>query len=296
MTRDSRRKRRNEGENQPSPRIDQKKPPFWKAIIIQFLRRTSSFLETAAVQLETATPETAEEKRRFSWWERFLNQVRLFLPSSVSNNLSDLVLIGILAVIILGISWTGWNFLAGKPAEVATLPPVEDVSTPTVTATPETPTVEVTPTPEATPKAEPEPIPTPEVEPEPTPTPTLEVEPEPIPTPEAEPEPTPTPEPVIELTPEQALIVTIQNQVGEISNSFSVNLIKSIQANFRTNDLTIWVNDAWDTLEKSQQNKLAQEILQLSRQLDFTHLEIFDSQNQLIARSPSVGNTIIIFK
>ncbi|HLO84001.1 MAG TPA: hypothetical protein VK203_03155 [Nostocaceae cyanobacterium] len=321
MTRDNERRRRSGKRNQPSPKSYQKKPPFWKEIMIQVLRGTSGILENAAVKLETETPSTAKNTPGLRGWGKFLNQVRLFLPSSVSNSLSDTVLTGILAIFAVGIVGISSFFWTGKPAEIATLPPVEEVPTPTptVTASPESlPVVEVTPTPQA--KVTPSPIPDVTVTPEPTSKSTQETTPEttPIPTQEPQPKTTPTPTqettpeltststqetqpepiptPVIELTPEEALIAEIQNQVVEISDRISVNLIKSIQANFRTSDLIINISDAWYTLEKSQQDKLSREILQRSQQLDFTHLELFDSQNRLIARSPVVGNEMVIYK
>ncbi|MDB9327523.1 hypothetical protein PN435_15375, partial [Nodularia spumigena CS-590/02] len=88
----------------------------------------------------------------------------------------------------------------------------------------------------------------------------------------------------------------IENQVAEISDRFASGLIQSIQANFRTSNLTIKINDDWYSLPESEQNQLAAEILQRSQELDFTHLEIIDSQDNLIARNPVVGNQMIIFQ
>ena len=73
-------------------------------------------------------------------------------------------------------------------------------------------------------------------------------------------------------------------------------LIKPLQANFRTSDLTVKISDIWYNLEKSQQDKLAAEILQRSQELNFIHLKVVDSQEKVIARSPVVGNEMIIFK
>ncbi len=98
------------------------------------------------------------------------------------------------------------------------------------------------------------------------------------------------------MTPEQTLIAAIENQVAEISDRFASGLIKSIQANFRTSNLTLKISADWYTLEESQQDKLAAEILQRSQELDFTHLEIIDSQNKLVARNPVVGTEMVIFK
>lgn len=107
------------------------------------------------------------------------------------------------------------------------------------------------------------------------------------------------------LTPEETLIAAIQNQVGEISfnskedksgNQTFSEIIESIKANFLNSNLTIKINNEWYSLEKSQQDNLAAQILQRSQELDFTHLEITDLQGKLIARNPVVGNNMIIFK
>ena len=233
----------------PSPQV-----PLWKVKIIQIIRGTIGILETAVVKLETPVLPGSEETPRF-WqglviqWNRFLRQVRLFLPSNVSNNLSDAVLSGILAMITVAVIWSTVSIFMQNQTEVATVPPVAEVPAPI-----------------------PQPIPTPEVIPEPQPI------------------------PILKLTPEETLIAAIKNQVAEISDRFASGLIQSIQANFRTSNLTVKINDDWYTLPESEQKQLAGEILQRSQELDFTHLEIIDSQDKLIARNPVVGNEIIIFR
>ncbi|MFO5526492.1 MAG: hypothetical protein ACLBM1_01420 [Cuspidothrix sp.] len=281
MSGNKRRQPRNEPTSQPPPTPYQKNQPIWKTAIIQILRGTIGILETTVVKLETETPADSQQKNGFfSSWDRFLRTFRLFLPSSISNNLSDRVLTGIFAVLfVVTIGITTFTFIP-KSVEIATVPPVEEVTTPS-------------------PVVEPEPTPTPVIEPEPTPTPV--VEPEPTPTPVVEPEPTPTP--VVELTPEESLLAAIENQFAEISiavkskdkQNMISQLIKPIEANFRTSDLKIKIKDIWYNLEKYQQDKLAADILQRSQELNFTHLEVVDSQDKLIARSPVIGNQMIIF-
>jgi hypothetical protein len=95
------------------------------------------------------------------------------------------------------------------------------------------------------------------------------------------------------LTPEEALIATIQNQVAEISDS---QIIESIQANFLNSNLTIKISNDWYSLEKTQQDKLAADILQRSQELDFNHLEITDLKGKLLARNPVIGTEMIVFK
>jgi hypothetical protein len=282
MSGDQRRKPRNE----PAPTLYQKNQPIWKTAIIQVLRGTIGVLETTVVKLETETPADTQKKTNFlSRWDGFLRTFRLFLPSNISNNVSDTVLTGIFAVIfVVTIGITTFMFIP-KSVEVATVPPVEEVI----------PLKSV---------IEPEviPPPTPVIEPEVIPTPTPVVEPEVIPTPVIETETTPTP--VVELTPEQALLAAIENQFSDITiavknmkdKNIISQLIKPLQANFRTSDLTVKISDIWYNLEKSQQDKLAADILRRSQELNFVHLELVDFQEKIIARSPVVGNKMIIFK
>ncbi|MCW5316235.1 hypothetical protein GTQ43_21175 [Nostoc sp. KVJ3] len=277
MSQDNQSKPTDEPVNQLPQKPYQRVQPIWKAKIIQLLRGTIGVLEVTVDKLETAPPPGTEEKPDFFQqlqlrWGGLLKTIRLFLPSNLSTKLSDTALTGIVAGIAVILVWTTTTVFTGKPTEIATVPPVEEVPAPTPT---------ITTSPEA---VLPEPQPPEEITLPPEP----ELKPEPI--------PTPTPTPVIELTPEQALIAAIENQVAEISDRIASGLIKSIQANFRTSNLTVKISDDWYTLNESQQDKLAAEILQRSQELDFTHLEITDSQNRLIARNPVVGTEIVIFK
>ncbi|NEU84089.1 hypothetical protein [Nostoc sp. UIC 10630] len=279
MSQDNQSKPTDEQVNQPPQKPYQRVQPFWKAKIIQVLRGTIGVLETTVDKLETAPPPGTKETPGFFQqlqlrWGGLLRTIRLFLPSNLSTKLSDTALTGIVTGIAVILVWTTTTVFTGKPTEIATVPPVEEVPAPTPTIT--TPPESVVPEPQ--PPQPPEEITPPEPEPEPIPT------------------PTPTPTPAIELTPEQALIVAIENQVAEISDRIASGLIKSIQANFRTSNLTVKISDDWYTLKESQQDKLAAEILQRSQELDFTHLEIIDSQDHLIARNPVVGTEMVIFK
>ena len=290
MSQDNQSKPTDEQITQPPQKPYQRVQPFWKAKIIQLLQGTIGVLEVTVEKLETAPPPGTEEKPGFFQqlqlrWGGLLRTIRLFLPSNLSTKLSDTALTGIVTGIAVILVWATTTVFTGKPTEIATVPPVEEVPIPTPTIT--TPPESVAPEPQPPEKI----TPPPEVQITP---PTPEPEPEPIPTPT--PTPTLTPTPIIELTPEQALIAAIENQVAEISDRIASGLIKSIQANFRTSNLTVKITNDWYTLNESQQDKLAAEILQRSQELDFTHLEIIDSQNTLIARNPVVGTEIVIFK
>ncbi|MGI2906859.1 hypothetical protein [Tolypothrix sp. VBCCA 56010] len=277
---------RNKPERQPtSPRQQRTQiQPFWKAQIIKLLRGTIGALEGAVQKLETEPAPGSKKTPGF--WGGILGQIRSLLPENLSAKLSDTALTGIIAAISVILIWTTSTLLTNKPAEVATFPQVEETPSPTITTPPAEiipepqPPVEITPPSAEIPPPEPEPTPEPEPEPEPEPTPT----------------PTPTPTPILELTPEQQLIAAIENQVGEISDRFASGLIKSIQANFSTSNLTVKISDDWYTLKQSEQDKLAADIFQRSKELDFSHLEITDSEDKLVARNPVVGTEMVIFK
>lgn len=101
--------------------------------------------------------------------------------------------------------------------------------------------------------------------------------------------------PPLKLTPEQSLIAAIQKQVAEITNQYAQGLIKSIEANFPSSRLIIQVGDGWYQLSEKQQNQLSQEMLRRSQQLDFSELALQDTEGNLIARNPVVGENMVIF-
>lgn len=192
-------------------------------------------------------------------WSAALEKIRSLLPAL--NQLSDTVLTGLVAGVIILLVWTTSALLPGNSPEVANVPASEQA-----------PPTNMTTPPELTAPAAPEPI---------------EVTPLP---------PVPTPTPTLELTPEQNLIASIENQVAEISDRYADGLIQLIQANFQGSRLTIKVAPDWYNLKHSQQNSLAARMLERSRELDFSQLEITDLGGRLLARSPVVGNDMVILK
>lgn len=103
-----------------------------------------------------------------------------------------------------------------------------------------------------------------------------------------------TVEPKIVLTPEQNLIAAIQNRVTEITQDYAEDLIVSVEADFTENSLSVILSNLWYELSESRQNKLANDILKRSRKLDFQKLAIENTEGDLIARNPVIGNTAII--
>ena len=288
-------------------------PSVLKKQTVKLLRGTSQVLEGVATKLETESPAGTTEP---SWWRNVLAKIRSLLPENLSSKFSDTALTSIIAGIAVILIWTTSSLLFGKPSEVATAPIAPEqppeIATPTLQPVP-TPTISISPKPEQKPEvaiapdSEPEQPPeiatAPDSEPIPTPTiptpPELSApaQPEPVEeTPLPEPEPEPTPRPVVELTPEQTLIAAIENRVAEVSNGFADGLIESIQANFEGSSLTVKVGNDWYNFKSSEQDKLATQMLERARELDFSRLEITNTQGKLLARSPVVGKDMIILK
>jgi hypothetical protein len=127
------------------------------------------------------------------------------------------------------------------------------------------------------PKASPEVIETP---------PELKAPDLPIPVPISKPEP--------KLTPEQSLVAAIQEEITDLTSRYPEGLISTVEADFLGSRLTVIVGESWYGLNTSRQDKFADSISQRSQRLDFRRLEIKDTSGILLARSPVVGDRVVI--
>lgn len=100
----------------------------------------------------------------------------------------------------------------------------------------------------------------------------------------------------IVMTPEEKLIVSVKDQIAEITEQYADGLIQSIQPSFQGNSLTVEVGNDWYNFDRAQQDKTAARMLIRAKESDFSRLEITDSQGTLLARSPVVGNEMVILK
>jgi len=264
----------NPSEETPIPEPQQPKPSFFTGLTIKVLRGIITRLESTVEKLEaqaateTTVPEAGQleaETEELRGWDKILRQVRTKFP--LLQSLPDFLLTTLLVGASLAVVW----------GAVAIIPEGLFFSTPSSPSE-----EEVSQQPEK-PEA---PIPPPETREEPEP----EITPEPTqePEPEAEPEP--------ELTPEQGLIAAIQEQVSEITTRYAEGLIESIEANFRDGRLIIAVSDQWFELSDARQDELSKEMLARSRQLDFTRLVLTTPDGKLLARSPVVGEKMVILQ
>lgn len=219
--------------------------------------------------IPAASPESILNKLRprleqlQGWWNVALGKIRSWLPESVNQKLSDTGLTGAIAGILVILLWTTSSLLPGKPPKVANVPPSQ----------PNLPATDLTAPPELSAPEKPQPV---------------EVNP-PL-------EPLATPPPTPELSPEQRLIAEIQTQVTKIGNQYADRLVQSVQANLLGSRLLVKASDDWYKLSPSQQDKLAEELLNRIQELNLSKLEITDSQGTLLARSPVVGGNVVVVK
>jgi hypothetical protein len=91
-------------------------------------------------------------------------------------------------------------------------------------------------------------------------------------------------------------LVKIQEKVTEVADQYAMGLVQSIQTNSRQSRLTVKVDDTWYALLPDQQDKLANDVLKRSHRLKFDQLELTDTKDKLVARSPVVGSTMLVLE
>ncbi|PSO49814.1 MAG: hypothetical protein BRC33_05480 [Cyanobacteria bacterium SW_9_44_58] len=256
---------------------NQPKPSFFTRLTIRVLRGIIARLENTVEKLEASSPaetetaaleaESQPAAEELRGWNKILRQVRDRAP--IAESLPDFLLTTILVGGTIAIVW----------GAVAIIP--EDLFQSTPSPSPEQ---EVAEQPEQPEKPE-APIPPPEAQ---------ESEPEIITKPKRERAPEIETEP--ELTPEQGLIAAIQDQVSEITTRYAEGLIESIEANFQDGRLIIAVSNDWFELSTRRQDELSKEMLARSRKLDFTKLVLTTVDGQVLARSPVVGEKMVILQ
>ncbi|OLP20274.1 hypothetical protein BST81_00595 [Leptolyngbya sp. 'hensonii'] len=250
-------------------------------LMIQLLNRVQRQLEAetekSAIQRSSseasstpnpAPPEGAVPQllyRLQEIWQIVLGLVRSRLPKPLRQTLPDGVLtIGISALLAI-VLWTTSSILPGGQPQSVAKAPSEPAAPPALTSPELGEPIAVEP-----PLAD---LPLPSIAP-----------------------PVEEPPPPLQLTPEQQLIARIQDQVAEVTDHYASGLIQSVQANFKRSRLTVKVSDGWYELGFDQQDGLANEVFQRSQTLDFEKLELLDSAGTLLARSPVVGDRMIVLQ
>jgi hypothetical protein len=228
-----------------------------------------------------------------NWWSKIFEQMRFFLSQSLNNSLLNTAFTGIVTALIIAIISTSILLL---PQQSLATEIIEQQATPKLLQS-----EQVNPSDNTTPLTQAEAETSPEEEIIDTSsdidkiikieTPSELVAPD---LPESVKVETVFTQP--ELTPEQSFIAALQQQLTDLVDRYADELILSIEANLSRNLLLIKVSDDWYQLDRVRQNKWVNDMFSRSQEFDFKKLQIKDINNTLIARSPVVGNEMVIFK
>jgi hypothetical protein len=286
--------------------------------IAQLLKATIGTLQKAVDGLETQMQTEGSTTQPL--WVKIMGLVRDRLPEDISLKLNDRALSGILAGTMLLLLWITTHLpgsaatpkpVASRPIAsrpVATRPPVQPVvpQRPITTAPLTQPNpiaqqfpVDVgqtanTPFPKdlSAPGSQPQTAPqTSSTAPQPSQTaPISPASPAATAIATAPVQPKPIPPKPVKLTPEQKLLAKIQ----ESTNVYGSDLAQSVKADKVSRNLKVTLAPAWYDLNSEQQDQLSASLLNQAQTLKFKSLELQDAEANLLARSPIVGNEMVI--
>jgi hypothetical protein len=103
------------------------------------------------------------------------------------------------------------------------------------------------------------------------------------------PAPTPVPSPTIDL-------VDIQSKLSSEVANLGEELVASVKTANDNRQINISLGADWDSLSVADQEAAAEKLWGRSQKLDFKKMELFNSNNTLIARNPVVGSKVIMLQ
>jgi hypothetical protein len=284
--------------------------------LIQILQVATQQLQKLTTQLEAQTAADPVKVAPMNWtpvtrttqtltqtlwaklqpvWRWLLDKLRPILPEAF-RPLSDRTLSGILVGTLLLLFWLTSSIPAGQakppmptkpsltqprsPQPPASSAPALSAPAPKLQEKPIAAQPQPGVLPDASPNSFPETLTTPQASPAIAPVGSL-------PSPAVQPKPTP-----VKLTPAEKL----QEAVNTIVADYDRALNPAAQANFANKTLRISLQPAWYTLAADRQDALVAALWQKAQAAKLTTLELVDSQDQVVARSPIVGTEMVVLQ
>jgi hypothetical protein len=96
--------------------------------------------------------------------------------------------------------------------------------------------------------------------------------------------------------PEQAFIDAIQAQLNDITSQYPDDIIDTLQVDLLRNLAIVRLNPVWYTIDDDQQDRLSDRMWLQARSNHFGKLELQDPTGQTIARSPVVGQHMVVLQ
>lgn len=106
----------------------------------------------------------------------------------------------------------------------------------------------------------------------------------------------PLPEPTKLAAAEPTPLSLIEEQVTSLTNRYEPGLVQFVQADRHHDRLTIQFSDAWYHLSQERQDALTNELWQQAKELNVQSLTLTDAEPTLLARSPVVGDRMVVVK
>lgn len=234
-------------------------------------------------------------------WMKGLGLLRQRLPENLAKELTDRFMTIAIVGLMIVMYWFFSSLGSGKP----TVTKQPAIPRPSATPLAQRPMRQMPPQPSPTtaPIIKPAPKPSPVIAASPKPSPVVAASPKPSPVAIASPKPSPIAAPVEapkEIASKPAIptldLAAIQTQLSSAIAGIGDNLIDSVQAQEATHKLSIALKEDWSDLSASDRTQAAQTLLEKSQQLKFNKLELRDNSGELVARSPLIGNDVIILK
>ena len=211
-------------------------------------------------------------------WNKGLAFLRQKLPTNLQELTDRFLTVAIITTVVV-IYWFFSSLTSGKPA-VAKQPPVP--TKPVLTRPVSRPIAQ---RPTVVPKSAPAPTLQPSVS---SPRPAA-----PVPQPKVmAAKPQVSPSPAIDLVEIQTQLASAAAGIGEVGDG----LVASVKTANANQQLKVSLGTAWDSLSDADRKAAAQKLWVRSQKLEFSKLELLDSTNTLVARSPVVGSNVIMLQ
>jgi hypothetical protein len=97
-------------------------------------------------------------------------------------------------------------------------------------------------------------------------------------------------------SPEQIFIEAIQRQITDITSQYPDEIIQTLNIDVNRDQLIVSLNPIWYQISEDRQSQLTAKMWLQAKANHFSKLELQDSQGNSIARSPVVGQEMIILQ
>jgi hypothetical protein len=99
-----------------------------------------------------------------------------------------------------------------------------------------------------------------------------------------------------QISPEQAFIEAIQTQLSDITSQYPDDIIQTLEVDVARDRLIVRLNPVWYLIGDDRQNSITDRMWLQAKANYFTKLELQDIRGVSIARSPVVGQHMIILQ